>query len=85
MDLRRTTPPVAEIIDRATAAFYPHKLLFGVQAYEIVDSDSLAEVTTRFDASALNVYDINPHARNPGLLLGTVGWTTSCLDVVHNT
>ena len=32
LDLRRTTPPVAEIIDRATGVFHPHKLLFGVQA-----------------------------------------------------
>ena len=79
LDLRRTTPPVAAVIDLAIAVFHPHKLLFAVQAYESVNADSLAEVTARFDSSALNVYDINPQAKNPGLLLGTVGWTASSL------
>jgi predicted RNA methylase len=74
LDLGRTTPPVAEIIDVATAVFHPHKLLFGIQAYETVNADSLAEVTARFDSSSLRMYDINPQAQNPGLLLGTVGW-----------
>jgi hypothetical protein len=82
LDLRRTTPPVAEIIDLATAVFHPRKLLFGIQAYEIVNSDSLAEVTAQFNSSALNVYDINPQAQNPGLLLGTVGWIDSSLRVL---
>ena len=82
LDLRRTTPPVAEIIDLAIAVFHPHKLLFGIQAYETVNSDSLAEVTARFKSSALNVYDINPQAQNPGLLLGTVGWIATSLHVL---
>jgi predicted RNA methylase len=77
LDLRRTTPPVPEIIDFATAVFRPHKLLFGIQAYETVNSASLTDVTARFDSSALNIYDINPQARNPGLLLGAVGWAAS--------
>ena len=80
LDLRRTTPPVAEIIDLATAIFHPHKLLFGIQAYESVNSESLTDVTARFTSSALNVYDINAHAKNPGLLLGTVGWAASSLQ-----
>jgi hypothetical protein len=82
LDLRRTTPPVAEIIDLATAVLHPHKLLLGIQAYETVNSDSLAEVTARFESSALNVYDINPQAQNPGLLLGTVGWIATSLHAL---
>ncbi|MGN6870212.1 MAG: hypothetical protein ACTHMY_17620 [Solirubrobacteraceae bacterium] len=81
LDLRRTAPPVAEIIDLATQVFHPHKLLFGIQAYESVNSDSLADVTARFSSSTLIVYDINPQAQNPGLLLGTVGWIASSLDI----
>jgi hypothetical protein len=81
LDLRRTTPPVAEIIDLATAVLHRQKLLFGIQAYETVNSDSLAEVTARFESSALNVYDINPQVQNPGLLLGTVGWIATSLHV----
>ena len=82
LDLRHTTPPVAEIVDLASAVFDSHKLLFGIQAYETVNSDSLAEVTARFQSSAFSVYDINPQAQNPGLLLGTVGWTAPSLDAL---
>jgi 16S rRNA G966 N2-methylase RsmD len=81
LDLRRTTPPVAEIVDLAAAVLNRHKLLFGIQAYESVNADSLAEVTARFESSALHVYDINPQAQNPGLLLGTVGWIAPSLHV----
>ncbi len=75
LDFGRTTPPVAEIVDLATAVFDSQKLLFGIQAYETVNPDSLAEVMARFESSGFKVYDINPQAQNPGLLLGTVRWT----------
>jgi predicted RNA methylase len=75
LDFSRTMPPVGEIVDLATAAFRRHMLLFAVQAYESVTPESLAQLTARFDWSAFNVYDINPHAKNPGLLLGSVGWS----------
>ena len=74
LDLRRTTPPVSEIVDLAMGVFDQNKLLFAIQAYELVEPHSLAELTRRFDWSAFNVYDINAHAKNPGLVLGTVGW-----------
>jgi predicted RNA methylase len=74
LDLRRTAPAVAEVVDLATAAFHRHKLLFAIQAYERVNADSVAELTARFQSSVFNVYDINPQATNPALLLGTVGW-----------
>ena len=57
------------------AVFEQNKLLFAIQAYELVEAESLAELTRRFDWSTFNVYDINPHAKNPGLVLGSVGWT----------
>lgn len=77
LDFRRTAPPVSAIIDLVTAVFPSRKLLFGIQAYETVNSDSLAELTARFESYALKVYEINPQAQNPGLLLGTVGWNAS--------
>jgi hypothetical protein len=74
LDFRRTTPPVAEIVDFASDVFRRHKLLFAIQAYESVTPDSLADLTERFRWSALKVYDINEQAKNPGLLLGSIGW-----------
>lgn len=75
LDLRRTTPPVADIVALAMDVFRRNKLLVAIQAYELVEPDSMAELTRRFDWSAFNVYDINPQAKNPGLVLGTVGWS----------
>ncbi|MGZ4180419.1 MAG: hypothetical protein ACXVUL_07010 [Solirubrobacteraceae bacterium] len=75
LDLRRTTPPVADIVAVAMDVFRHNKLLLAIQAYELVEPGSMAELTRRFDWSAFNVYDINPQAKNPGLVLGTVGWS----------
>ena len=48
LDLRRTQPPVAEVVDITTSVLGKHKLLFAVQLHETVEPDSLAEVTARF-------------------------------------
>jgi len=74
LDLRSTTPPVSEVIDLTTAVFHSHKLLFATQVYESVNPDSLAEVTARFEWSALEGYSINAPGQNHGLLLGARGW-----------
>jgi hypothetical protein len=74
LDLRRTHPPVAEVIDVTTAAFGNHRLLFAIQVFQAVEPDSLAEVTARFPWSVLKVYDVNAHGQNHGLLLATWGW-----------
>jgi hypothetical protein len=75
LDLRRTQPPVAEVIDVTTAAFGSHRLLFAIQVFQTVEPGSLAEVTARFPWSALKVYDVNAPGQNHGLLLATQGWT----------
>jgi len=75
LDLRQTTPPIVDVIDHATAVFEGRRLLFATQVYETVNSDSFADVTGRFQWSALKVYDIDAPARNHGLLLGTRGWS----------
>lgn len=74
LDFSLTAPPVAEVVDLTARFFSQHKLLFAVQAYEIVTPESLAELTGRFQWSAFHVYDINTQAKNPGLLLGSIGW-----------
>src|SRR5262249_34674257 len=45
LDLRRTQPPVSEIIDITTGILGSHRLLFAVQVHETVDAGSLAELT----------------------------------------
>jgi predicted RNA methylase len=73
LDLRRTQPPAAEVVDVTTAAIGHGTLLFAIHVYETVEPGSLAELTARFPWSAMKVYDINPPGRNPGLLLATWG------------
>ena len=73
LDLRHTSPPVAEIVDLLADQF-PNPLLFAVQVYERVDAISLAELTPRFDWWALKNYDFNIPGQNHGLLLATRGW-----------
>ena len=77
LDLRRTQPPIAEVINVTTGILGSRKLLFAVQLFESVEPGSLADVTARFPWSATRVYDINPPGRNAGLLLATWGWTAA--------
>ena len=75
LDLRRTEPPVASILDLIATTFTRHKVLLAVQVYETVVPDSLTDLTSRCDWSHLRTYDIDPPGENHGLLLGTLGWT----------
>jgi 16S rRNA G966 N2-methylase RsmD len=75
LDLRRTEPPVAEVIDVTTTRLGRPRLLFAVQVHETVEPGSLTELTARFPWSAGRVYDINAPGHNHGLLLATWGWT----------
>jgi hypothetical protein len=74
LDLRRTRPPVAEIVDMLVHRFPDTPLLIAIQVFEKVDPDSLSEIEARCDWSALHVYDLNEAGKNPGVLLATRGW-----------
>ena len=76
LDLRRTTPPVAEIVDVLATRFVGRRLLCAIQVFEHVDPASLDEVGARFDWSALRVYRLSDApGQDHGVLLGTCGWT----------
>jgi hypothetical protein len=73
LDLRATSPPVCEVVDRFAERF-PNPLLFAIQVYEQLVPASLTELTRPFDWSALHVYAFNQAGQNHGLLLLTRGW-----------
>lgn len=75
LDLRRTTPPIAEIVDFLVHRFGQNRLLCAIQVHETVEPISLAELRPRFDWSTLHVYGLNAAGENHGILLGTRGWT----------
>lgn len=74
LDLRRTEPPIIEIITRIGQAYPNHRVLFAIQLYETVNVDSLAELRSELDWSTLKAYDLNVAGRNHGILLGTKRW-----------
>ena len=77
LDLRRTMPPVAEIMDMLFGRFPEHRLLLAIQVYERCDPASLAELEARFDWSDLRIYDLNNAGGNHGIMLGTRRWVPS--------
>src|SRR6266487_4880296 len=73
-DLRRTTPPITEIVDFLVGIVGKNPLLCAIQVYETLDPASLAELTPRFSWSAQRMYGLNAPGQNHGLLMGTRGW-----------
>ena len=74
LDLRRTTPPITEVIDNFSRRFPTHKMLFAVQAYEQVSVHSLNQIRKRLDWTDLRIYPVTEKGRNHGVILGTKGW-----------
>ena len=74
LDLRRTSPPVIDIVDFLFGSFATNRILCAIQVYERLDAASLAELESRFDWSALSVYAMNAPGQNHGILLGSKRW-----------
>ena len=74
LDLRRTSPPVTDIVDFVLQRFPHYQLLCVIQVYEIVLPDSMGELKARFDWSTERIYDLNTPGQNHGIVLGTKGW-----------
>lgn len=74
LDLRRTEPPITEIIARIGETYPNHRVLFAIQVYEKVNGDSMSELKAKLDWSTLKVYDLNAAGQNHGILLGARSW-----------
>jgi hypothetical protein len=74
LDLRRTTPPITEIVDFLIGVAGKNPLLCATQIYEILDQESLAELLPRFSWSGKRMYDLNAPGQNHGLFIGTRRW-----------
>jgi hypothetical protein len=74
LDLRRTTPPITEIVDYIDDIYKEHAILWVTQVHQTIDPISLADLKTRFDWSALRIYDINLEGMKHGVLLGASRW-----------
>src|SRR6266540_1453135 len=74
LDLRRTTPPITEIVDFLIGVVGKKQLLCAIQVYETLNPASLAELKPRFSWSAQRMYGLNAPGQNHGILMGTHGW-----------
>jgi hypothetical protein len=74
LDLRRTTPPIPEIVDFVISIAGKNPLLCAIQVYEALDPESVAELMPRFCWSAKRMYGLNAPGQNHGLFVGTHGW-----------
>ena len=74
LDLRRTQPPVADILDMVANRFPDTPQLFAIQVFERIEPSSLADASSRCDWTLHQRYDLNETGQNHGLLLGTRGW-----------
>ena len=74
LDLRRTEPPISDIVELLLQMFPHNPLLLAIQVYETVDPFSLTELQLRMDWSALRIYRLNAPGQNHGVLLGTKRW-----------
>ena len=74
LDLRRTYPPVVEVIDLLSERFPRNPVLCAIQVYEKLEARAVAEVKTRFDWSDLRIYPLSTPGQDHGLMLGTQRW-----------
>lgn len=74
LDLRRTEPPITDIITRLASAYPDRRMLFAVQVYENVNVESIAELKSKVDWSTVKNYNLNVPGRNHGILSASRGW-----------
>jgi hypothetical protein len=75
LDLRATTPPVAQVLRFCAQTFGSRPVLLAVQAFERVEQDSFIEVAGLLHLWELTIYDLDEAGHRHGLLLGTKNWS----------
>jgi len=73
LDLRRTEPPVTQIVDDLLRDFAHCRLLCAIQIYETVLQESLIHVQARFEWHTVRMYCLNAPGENHGIVLGSKG------------
>ena len=74
LDLRRTQPPITEVVDYFERLRAGKPSLYVTQVHQHIESASMEELESRFSWSDLRIYDINVEGMKHGVLLGSSGW-----------
>ncbi len=75
LDLRRTKPPITEIIEDFERVYKDNRMVYVIQVHQHIEPMSLANLKQKFDWSDLRIYDINVEGMKHGILLGMKRWT----------
>jgi hypothetical protein len=75
LDLRRTKPPIADIVDDFERIYKGNRILYVTQVHQNTEPLSLKILKKKFDWSDLRIYDINAEGMRHGILLGLNRWT----------
>jgi hypothetical protein len=70
LDLRATTPPVAQVLRFCAQTLGSRPVLFAIQAFERLEQDSFIEVAALLHLWDLTIYDLDVAGHRHGLLLG---------------
>jgi hypothetical protein len=71
LDLRRTDPPIVEVLDAAIASFPANPMVVAIQVHETIDPPSATELDSRLEGMTLTIYPLGAPGTNHGILLGT--------------
>jgi len=74
LDLKRTTPPIADVVRYVDRVYQEHRILWVTQVHQTVEAGSLTDLKSRFDWSMLRIYHINVEGMKHGVLFGTNRW-----------
>jgi hypothetical protein len=77
IDLSRTKPPIAAIVDDFERVYVGQAMLYVTQVKERIEPSSLVALRGKFDWSDLLIYNVNVPGMQNGILLGTRRWVPS--------
>ena len=74
LDLSRTKPPIAEIIDSFERVYDNNPVLYVIEVHERLAPAPLRAIRNQFEGSELSIYDLAGPTGWHGVLLGTKRW-----------
>jgi hypothetical protein len=74
LDLSRTKPPIAEIVDEFERVYPKSPVLYVVEVHERLAPEPVAQLREKFDWSELKIFDVGGPTGRHGILLGEKRW-----------
>jgi hypothetical protein len=75
LDVSRTKPPIADIVDDFERAYADNPILYVVEIHERLAHEPLARLRDKFDWTELQLFDLGGPTGRHGVLLGARRWS----------